>query len=113
MRNQELFSHMSRKHGLTLIESEMHEIELIVARTLAIDREQDAARSGAELRRRVLKLAAAFERRARACEKTYRKDPHAGSSDQGRVAIGCWCSAAKALRSEIDKLPNDPGLPIK
>ena len=34
MRNQELFDHMSREHGLTLLESEMHEIWLIVARTL-------------------------------------------------------------------------------
>ena len=45
MRNQELFNHMSREHGLTLLESEMHEIELIVARTLANDRVQEAARS--------------------------------------------------------------------
>ena len=45
MRNQELFNYMSREHGLTLLESEMHEIELIVARTLANDRVQEAARS--------------------------------------------------------------------
>lgn len=45
MRNQELFNHMSREHGLALLESEMHEIELIVARTLANDRVQEAARS--------------------------------------------------------------------
>ena len=50
MRNQELFNYMSREHGLTLLESEMHEIELIVARMLATDREHEAARQrGAEL----------------------------------------------------------------
>lgn len=48
MRNQDLFNYMSREHGLTLLESEMHEIELIVARMLAIDRAQEAARSGEE-----------------------------------------------------------------
>lgn len=42
MRNQELFNLMAREHGLTLLESEMHEIEIVVARTLATDREHDS-----------------------------------------------------------------------
>lgn len=46
MRSQELFTYMSREHGLTLTESEMHEIELIVARMLAKDRVQETARPG-------------------------------------------------------------------
>lgn len=37
MRTQELFNYMSREHGLALTESEMHEIELIVARMLEAD----------------------------------------------------------------------------
>lgn len=45
MRNQELFNYLSREHGLTLLESEMHEIELIVDRMLANDRAQEAASS--------------------------------------------------------------------
>jgi hypothetical protein len=48
MRNQDLFNHMIREHGLTLLESEMHAIERIVARTLAADRAQEAARSAPE-----------------------------------------------------------------
>ena len=44
MRNQELFNYMSREHGLTLLESEMQEIEIIVARMLATDREHEPAR---------------------------------------------------------------------
>jgi len=43
MRNQELFTHMSREHGLTLLESEMYEIELIVARMMAADHQREAA----------------------------------------------------------------------
>lgn len=50
MRNQELFDLMAHEHGLTLLESEMHEIEIVVARTLATDREHEAARqNGAAL----------------------------------------------------------------
>lgn len=42
MRNQELFNLMARDHGLTLLESEMHEIEIVVARTLATDRRPES-----------------------------------------------------------------------
>lgn len=43
MRTQELFDYMSREHGLTLLESEMHEIELIIARMLEADRKWEDA----------------------------------------------------------------------
>lgn len=48
MRNQKLFNYLSREHDITPIASEMHEIEMIVARMLATDRTQEAARSGDE-----------------------------------------------------------------
>jgi len=35
MRNQELFDLMIREHGLTLTESEMNEIEILVTRMLS------------------------------------------------------------------------------
>jgi len=38
VRNQELFDLMSRDHGLSLLDSEMYEIEIVVARMLARDR---------------------------------------------------------------------------
>ena len=49
-RNYELFCHMANEHGLTLIDSEMHEIELIVARMLTNDRGCETERcAGSEL----------------------------------------------------------------
>jgi len=42
-RAQALFDHMSCEHGLTLLDAEMHEIELIVSRMLDADREREAA----------------------------------------------------------------------
>lgn len=47
---QRLFNHMAQDHGVTLLESEMHEIEIIVADILADDRRLETGRrSSSEL----------------------------------------------------------------
>ena len=43
LRDQELFDYLYKVHGLKLLGNELYEIELIVARMLAKDREDEAA----------------------------------------------------------------------